>query len=292
MLGWGEPSVLELDDFASVPSFDMHGELALALADRVGEHCRRGDVVGVVVTHGTDTMEESVYTIDRLLDSEKPVVLTGAQRGADQPDTDGPRNLRDAIRVALSPEAAGRGAMIAFAGEVHAAREARKVHTSALAAFDSPAYGPLGHVDGECVAFARRPDRRPPLPPPASACPRSISSGSTPGATTASCRASLAAGAGRSFSRERAAETRTSSVLPGVEGGGRRGRARGRLLPLRRGTGRAGVRARGRQGSRGGGCALRRRPGGAEGARARCSSPSRRRARRRRRPWPPRRGEG
>src|SRR5207237_7610976 len=123
-------------------------------------------IAGVGVTHGTDTMEESVYLVDRLLDADLPVVLTGAQRGADQPDSDGPRNFRDAIRVAAAPEARGRGAMIAFAGELHAAREARKVHTSALRAFGSPGFGPLGHVDGERVLFRRRPDRRPPLPVP------------------------------------------------------------------------------------------------------------------------------
>ncbi len=167
MLEWPEAPPLELDDFARVPSFDVHGELALSLARRVREHAARAEVAGIVVTHGTDTMEESVYMIDRLLDSEKPVVLTGAQRGADERDTDGPRNLRDAIRVAASPEARGRGALIAFAGELHAAREARKVHTSSLHAFGSPGHGPIGHVDGERVVFQRRPERRRPLPLPA-----------------------------------------------------------------------------------------------------------------------------
>ena len=148
MLRWPEAPPLELDEFARVPSFDMHGDLALALADRVAEQCRRDDVSGVVVTHGTDTMEESVYTVDRLHDSEKPVAFTGAQRAADEPDTDGPRNLRSAIRVALARESGGRGALVVFAGEIHGAREVRKVHTSALEAFGSPGYGPLGYVDG------------------------------------------------------------------------------------------------------------------------------------------------
>jgi L-asparaginase len=167
LLAWPEGPRLELDDFASVPSFDVHGELALALARRVGEHAGRPDIAGIVVTHGTDTMEESVYLVDRLLGSDVPVVLTGAQRGADQPDSDGPRNFRDAVRAAAAPAARGRGAMIAFAGELHAAREARKVHTSAVRAFASPGYGPIGHVDGERVVFGRRPERRPPLPAPA-----------------------------------------------------------------------------------------------------------------------------
>lgn len=165
-LAWPEAPPLELDDFAHVPSFDVHGELARRLAVRVQEHAGRNDVAGVVVTHGTDTMEESVYLLDRVLAVETPVVLTGAQRGADDRDTDGPRNLRDAIRVAAASDAHGRGAMIAFGGEIHAAREVRKVHTSALRAFDSPGYGPVGHVDLSAVVFQRAPERRPPLPVP------------------------------------------------------------------------------------------------------------------------------
>jgi L-asparaginase len=166
-LDWPEAPPLELDDFLRVPSFDVHGEIALSLARRVLEHDAPR-----VVTHGTDTMEESVYLIDRVLGADAPpVVLTGAQRAADEADRDGPRNLRDAIRVAASPDAGGRGAMIVFAGEIHAAREVRKVHTSAVRAFGSPGHGPIGHVDGERVLFSRRPERRPPLPVPEKLAP-------------------------------------------------------------------------------------------------------------------------
>ncbi len=159
MLEWPEAPAIELDDFAQVPSFDVHGELALGLARRVGEHAAGG--TPTVVTHGTDTMEESAYLADLLLPEEAaPVVFTGAQRGAEERDADGPRNLRDAITIALAEDAAGRGVLVSFAGEVHAAREARKVHTSALRAFASPGYGPLGHVDAGAVRFRRRPVRR------------------------------------------------------------------------------------------------------------------------------------
>jgi L-asparaginase len=172
MLRWPDAPPLELDDFTRVPSFDMHGRLALELAERVAEHCRRPDVSGVVVTHGTDTMEESVYTIDRLHESGNPVVFTGAQRAADEADSDGPRNLRGAILTALAGESRERGALVAFAGEVHAAREVRKVHTSSLTAFGSPGYGPLGYLDGERVHYRRRPDRCAPLPRPEGALPQ------------------------------------------------------------------------------------------------------------------------
>jgi L-asparaginase len=166
MLAWPDAPLLELDEFASVPSFDVHGELALSLARRVVDHAARADACGVVVPHGTDTMEESVYLVDRLLASDTPVVFTGAQRGADLPDADGPRNLRDAITLAGSDAARGLGALLVFAGEIHPAREARKVHTSAVRAFDSPGYGPIGHLDGGVVSLRRSPLRAPALPWP------------------------------------------------------------------------------------------------------------------------------
>jgi L-asparaginase len=172
MLRWPDAPPLELDDFAQVPSFDMHGRLVVELAERVAEHSERDEVSGVVVTHGTDTMEETVYAIDRLHRSAKAVVFTGAQRAADETDSDGPRNLRDAVVVALAPESAERGALVSFAGQVHGARQVRKVHTSALAAFGSPGYGPLGHVDGGRVHYRARPDRSPALPRPAGELPQ------------------------------------------------------------------------------------------------------------------------
>lgn len=200
MLGWpgapwaGQVPSLQLDEFSNVPSFDMHGELALGLARRVSGHASKGH--GVVVAHGTDTMEEIAYVIDRLLGlTTPPVVLTGAQRGADQPDTDGPRNLRNAIQAAMSSPLRGCGAVVCFDGEIHAAREVRKVHTSALRAFASPGYGPIGHVDGRRVLLHRRPIRRLPLPDPSGPLPRVDLIRLYAGADAAFLRASVQAGA-------------------------------------------------------------------------------------------------
>jgi L-asparaginase len=216
MLAWPEAPALTLDDFVRVPSFDVHGELALRLAERVRGHVARDDVAGVVVTHGTDTMEETVYLLDRLLETEKPVVLTGAQRAADERDTDGPRNLRAAVSVAVSPDARGRGAVICFAGEVHAAREATKVDTAAVRAFASPGYGPLGHVDADVVAFHRRPERRPPLPAPSGPLPRVDLVALHAGADATFLRAALAAGARGIVLEATGRGNAHEQVVPGV----------------------------------------------------------------------------
>ena len=222
MLDWPEAPPLSLDDFCNVPSFDMHHDLARALARRVAEHAREAD--GVVVTHGTDTMEESVYVIDRLLPLDsRPVVLTGAQRGAAEKDTDGPRNLRNAIRLAASGER-GLGAVICFDGEIHAAREARKVHTSRPQAFASPGFGPVGHVDGERVEIRRRPVRRPPLPDTDAPTPRvdliRLYAGSDPTFVRASvgagARAIVLEGTGRGNANEEVVAAVREAVAAGV----------------------------------------------------------------------------
>jgi L-asparaginase len=221
MLDWPDAPPLALDDFCNVPSFDMHHDLVRALARRVREHAAGAN--GVVVTHGTDTMEESVYVVDRLLPSDAPpVVFTGAQRGAAERDTDGPRNLRNAIRLAASGER-GLGAVICFDGEIHAAREARKVHTSRPLAFASPGYGPLGHVDGERVVIRRRPVRRPPLPDADGPTPRVDLIRLYAGSDPTFVRASLAAGAAaivlEGTGRGNANEEVVAAVREAVEAG-------------------------------------------------------------------------
>src|SRR4029450_13837941 len=100
---------------------------AFELARRVNEVLARPDVAGVVVTHGTDTMEETSYLTDLPLLSHNPAVFTGAQRAHDDPQSDGPCNLLNALRVAASPLARGLGAVICFNGTIHAARDVTKV---------------------------------------------------------------------------------------------------------------------------------------------------------------------
>ncbi|MHA7286542.1 asparaginase [Arthrobacter sp. MDT3-44] len=106
------------------------------------------ETLGVVVTHGTDTMEETGYLADLLHDDPRPVVFTGAQRAADSEDPDGPANLRAAIALAASPDARGRGALIVFDGEVFPLPGTRKTETTRLRAFSNPDLGPAGSVAG------------------------------------------------------------------------------------------------------------------------------------------------
>ena len=155
-----EVADLEIDDFATIPSFDLTIEAAHRLALRVNEQLAREEVSGVVVTHGTDTMEESCYLVDLLLASDKPAVFTGAQRAHDDPTPDGPKNLLAAVRTAAAPEARGLGAVICFADQIHAARDVTKVSASALATFQSYDRGALGEVDGARVVVHRRPALR------------------------------------------------------------------------------------------------------------------------------------
>jgi L-asparaginase len=119
---------------------------------------------GVVVTHGTDTLEETAVLCDLLHGADAPIVLTGAIRPASAAGADGPANLLDAVRAAGDAATAGLGAFVAFAGELHAARAVRKVDSVSPRAFGSPRGGPIGRVSEERVEIWRAPARRPPLP--------------------------------------------------------------------------------------------------------------------------------
>ena len=114
---------IEIHDVGTIPSYEMSVQFAFDLAKRIKDVLGGPEVAGVVVTHGTDTMEETCYLADLLLDSDKPAVYTGAQRAHDDPQSDGPLNLLNALRVAAAPSARGLGAMICFNGTIHAARD-------------------------------------------------------------------------------------------------------------------------------------------------------------------------
>ncbi|CAN5572065.1 asparaginase [soil metagenome] len=149
--GLEEIAEVRVEDLLKTGGYLMKPENMLEVANRVRELDSDPSVTGIVVTHGTDTMEETAYLTDLLYTGDKPIVFTGAQRNAAEPDTDGPRNLRDAVRVAANPDSRGLGAVIVMGGSIEGAREATKVHTTDLRAFASPGYGPAGAVTEEGV---------------------------------------------------------------------------------------------------------------------------------------------
>ncbi len=145
----------------TLPSVHLTGAQALGLARAAAEEAAGGR--GVVITHGTDLLEEVALLCDLVHEGDAPVVLTGAMRPATAAGADGPANLADAVAVAGSPAAAGLGALVVFAGEIHAARDVRKADSAGPAAFASPRTGPLGTVREGRVRIERRVERRPAL---------------------------------------------------------------------------------------------------------------------------------
>lgn len=129
----------------SLPSPSLGFDDLVALSDRVRAELA-GGADGVVITHGTDTIEETAFFLDLTVPDDAPVVVTGAMRHPEAAGADGPANLYAAVRVASSPAARGLGCLVVMSDEVHGARFVRKSHTSSTAAFVSPGFGPLGLV--------------------------------------------------------------------------------------------------------------------------------------------------
>jgi L-asparaginase len=136
---------IEGEQVAQIDSKDMDFDVWCALARRCAHWLARADVAGVVVTHGTDTMEETAFFLQSVLAPAKPVVLTGAMRPATAIVPDGPQNLADAVAVAGSGQA--RGVCVVFAGSVHGAADVQKVHPYRVDAFSSGDAGPIAYVE-------------------------------------------------------------------------------------------------------------------------------------------------
>ena len=161
-------SVPAIDDYAEIaveqvlqtPSYDMDTDGMATIAREAIDAAEEG-TGGVVVTHGTDTIEESAYYLDLVLDLDIPVLFTGAQRRPDEVSPDGPANLLCAIRAASHDFFAGAGGVyVAFDEEIHAAREVTKTHTSALDTFDSPGACPVAEFSHAGLRTHREPGSR------------------------------------------------------------------------------------------------------------------------------------
>ena len=153
--GIGELAELEVDDWGAFPGPHMTPERMWALRERVLEHLARPEVDGVVVTHGTDSLEESAYLVARSIATEKPVVFTGAMRTSSDLGWDGPGNLGAAVRVAADAESGPFGVLVAMSDRVYSALDVTKAHTHLLEAFDSPGLGPVGVIDDGRVIYRR-----------------------------------------------------------------------------------------------------------------------------------------
>lgn len=148
---------LSCEDFCNIGSSRMTPEMQFDLVQRVKAiYDSLPGIDGIVITHGTDSLEETAFLLDLLLSDPRPVVLTGAQRPPKDRDSDGPRNLSNAVRLAAAPFMRDMGVVVTMNDQIHAAREVRKTHTTDLGAFSSPATGPLGVlVDGQVFLFSR-----------------------------------------------------------------------------------------------------------------------------------------
>ena len=144
------------EQVVNIGSQDMNDEVWLKLAKTINQQC--ADTDGFVITHGTDTMEETAYFLDLTVKCDKPVVLVGAMRPATEKSADGPLNLYNAMVVATDKQSAGRGVVVAMNDKVLGAKDVTKMSTTAVETFVSPNYGPLGYIHNSKVDYKRSPE--------------------------------------------------------------------------------------------------------------------------------------
>ncbi|MBP5779505.1 MAG: asparaginase, partial [Campylobacter sp.] len=155
-----ELATIKGEQISNIGSQEMNNEVWLKLANRVNELLVKNDVDGVVITHGTDTMEESAYFLNLVVKSKKPIVFVGAMRAANSIGSDGALNIFNAVNVAIDPKSWDKGILIVMNDEIHAAREVSKTNTTSLNAFSSPNSGKIGSVNFGIVNFYMQSTRK------------------------------------------------------------------------------------------------------------------------------------
>jgi L-asparaginase len=138
---------LSAEQISSIGSQDMNDKVWFALAHRIQQAFDKDEADGIVVTHGTDTLEETAFFLDNVLKGDKPVVIVGSMRPATAVGADGPANLYEAIQVAADPHSRGHGVMAVLNDKIEGARSVTKTNTTSLETFNSPNVGPIGYVD-------------------------------------------------------------------------------------------------------------------------------------------------
>lgn len=146
---------IESINYANVPSPHISPDIMMELSQMIKDLVAREDIVGVILTHGTDTLEETAYLLDLNIKTEKPIVVVGAMRNSSELGYDGSSNLSAAICTAVSDESKGRGVLVVMNNMVNSASEVTKTNTLTLDTFKSPEFGPLGIVDNDEVIFYR-----------------------------------------------------------------------------------------------------------------------------------------
>src|SRR5699024_5794348 len=149
------------EQIAQIGSQDMDTETWLKLSKRINEVFDNDEADAVVITHGTDTQEETAYFLSLTVQSDNPVVLVGAMRPATALSQDGNRNLLDAVRVAAAPESQGVGTVVAMNEKIFAARDVTKTSTTNVAAFKSRNFGPIGVIHDGQVSYYYKSLRKP-----------------------------------------------------------------------------------------------------------------------------------
>ena len=155
-------AAIDVEQVANVDSADLLFEHWRRLVERIREaFADDPELAGVVITHGTNTLEETAWLLQLLIDDPRPVVLVGAMRPATALSADGPLNLLQAIQVAVSSAARCQGVLVVMDGQIHAAKAVTKISTQGVSAFASPGSGPLGWVDDHGVHLHAVPESRP-----------------------------------------------------------------------------------------------------------------------------------
>lgn len=151
--GLGKLASIKAEQISNIGSQDMSSKIWYELAARIKQVFDRNEADGVVITHGTDTMEETGFFLSNVLSSSKPVVLVGSMRPSDANSADGPNNLYDAVEVAASSKSVNRGVLIVMNDTIHSPRWATKTDTTAVQTFRDPNAGPLGYVDPASIRY-------------------------------------------------------------------------------------------------------------------------------------------
>ena len=148
---------IEVHDFGQYPGPHITPEMMLEISILAKKYLIKSDIKGVIITHGTDTLEETAYFLDLTINSPKPVVVVGAMKDCTELGWDGPANLMGAARTAVSPDARNKGVLVFLNNTINSAGEVTKTSTDSFETFRSPDLGPLGWVDQDRVLFYRQP---------------------------------------------------------------------------------------------------------------------------------------